>query len=324
MMGKMKKDNSVSKSESKAAATLKRKKLWTEVLRDYQLYLMMVPMLLVYLIFNYLPMFGLQMAFEDYKPFLGFSGSRWVGFKHFINFFTGPYAWRVIRNTFTINIYDVVVNFTATIVMAILLNEVAHKKIRSAVQTIIYVPHFISTVVVAGLVIAILSPTSGILNLIIEKLGGERINFLSIPSYFKPIFTLMNGWAGIGFGTIIYTSAICGIDESLYEAAEIDGAGRFAKIWHVTLPGISSVIVINFILKMGNMMLVGSDAILLLYQPITYETADVISTFTYRYGIENGDYSFSSAVGLFNSLVALVMVVGANKLSQKVSETSLW
>ena len=208
--------------------------------------------------------------------------------------------------------------------MALLLNEIAHKKIRAAVQTVIYVPYFISTVVVAGLVISLLSPTSGIINLIIEKLGGERVSFLSVPAYFKPIFVIMNGWSGIGFGTILYTSAICGIDESLYEAAEIDGAGRFAKIWHVTLPGISTTIVIMFILRMGQMLSVGSDAILLLYQPITYETADVISTFVYRYGIEQGDYSFSSAVGLFNGIVALILVVTANKISQKVSETSLW
>ena len=315
---------SVNRGEVKVNKKLKRKKLWSEVLRDYQLYLMLVPFVLIYLIFNYFPMYGLQMAFQDYKPYLGFTGSKWVGFKHFINFFTGPYAWRVIRNTFMINVYDLAFNFTLTIVMALLLNEIAHKKIRAAVQTVIYVPYFISTVVVAGLVISLLSPTSGIINLIIEKLGGERVSFLSVPAYFKPIFVIMNGWSGIGFGTILYTSAICGIDESLYEAAEIDGAGRFAKIWHVTLPGISTTIVIMFILRMGQMLSVGSDAILLLYQPITYETADVISTFVYRYGIEQGDYSFSSAVGLFNGIVALILVVTANKISQKVSETSLW
>ena len=315
---------SVNRGEVKINKKLKRKKLWSEVLRDYQLYLMLVPFVLIYLIFNYFPMYGLQMAFQDYKPYLGFTGSKLVGFKHFINFFTGPYAWRVIRNTFMINVYDLAFNFTLTIVMALLLNEIAHKKIRAAVQTVIYVPYFISTVVVAGLVISLLSPTSGIINLIIEKLGGERVSFLSVPAYFKPIFVIMNGWSGIGFGTILYTSAICGIDESLYEAAEIDGAGRFAKIWHVTLPGISTTIVIMFILRMGQMLSVGSDAILLLYQPITYETADVISTFVYRYGIEQGDYSFSSAVGLFNGIVALILVVTANKISQKVSETSLW
>lgn len=319
-----KKKGSVGQNKVRTGSKLNRKKLWAEIGRDYQLYIMLIPFVAIYLIFNYFPMYGLQMAFQDYKPYLGFTGSKWVGFKHFINFFTGPYAWRVIRNTFTMSLYDLIFNYTLTIVMAILLNEVVHKKIRTFVQTVIYVPHFISTVVVAGLVISMLSPTSGIINIIIDKLGGERISFLSIPAYFKPIYTIMNGWAGIGFGTILYTSAICGIDESLYEAAEIDGAGRFAKIWHVTLPGISTTIVIMLILKMGQMLSVGSDAIILLYQPITYETADVISTFVYRYGIEGGDYSFSSAVGLVNGIVALIMVVAANKISQKVSETSLW
>lgn len=220
--------------------------------------------------------------------------------------------------------YDLLVNFTLTIVMAILLNEISHKKLRTFVQTVIYMPYFISIVVVAGLVISILSPTSGIVNIIIEKLGGERVSFLNVPQYFKPIFITMNAWCGIGFGTIIYTSAICSVDESLYKAAEIDGAGRFGKILHVTLPGISSTIVIMLILRMGQMLSVGSDAILLLYQPITYETADVISTFVYRYGIEQGDYSFSTAVGLFNGVVALVLVTTANFISRKVSETSLW
>lgn len=315
---------SLTQNDKKNTARLRRRKTASEILRDYQLYIMLAPFLIYYILLVYFPMYGLQIAFKDYKPFVGILGSKWVGMKHFVNFFTGPYAWRVIRNTFMINVYDLAINFTLTIVMAILLNEISHKKLRTFVQTVIYMPYFISIVVVAGLVISILSPTSGIVNILIEKLGGERISFLNVPRYFKPIFVTMNAWCGIGFGTIIYTSAICSVDESLYEAAEIDGAGRFGKILHVTLPGISSTIVIMLILRMGQMLSVGSDAILLLYQPITYETADVISTFVYRYGIEKGDYSFSAAVGLFNGIVALVLVTTANFISAKVSETSLW
>lgn len=315
---------SLTQNDKKNIARLRRRKTASEILRDYQLYIMLAPFLIYYILLVYFPMYGLQIAFKDYKPFVGILGSKWVGMKHFVNFFTGPYAWRVIRNTFMINVYDLAINFTLTIVMAILLNEISHKKLRTFVQTVIYMPYFISIVVVAGLVISILSPTSGIVNILIEKLGGERISFLNVPRYFKPIFVTMNAWCGIGFGTIIYTSAICSVDESLYEAAEIDGAGRFGKILHVTLPGISSTIVIMLILRMGQMLSVGSDAILLLYQPITYETADVISTFVYRYGIEKGDYSFSAAVGLFNGIVALVLVTTANFISAKVSETSLW
>lgn len=303
----------------------KRKgKLMAELLRDKQLYFMLLPFLLYYILFLYFPMYGLQIAFKDYKPFLGVLGSEWVGMKHFINFFTGPYAWRVIRNTLLINVYDLIFHFSLTIIIALLLNEIRHKKVKTFVQTVIYMPHFISAVVVAGLVIAMLSPTSGIINLLIEKMGGEKIYFLSFPEYFRTIFVSMKCWAGVGFDTIIYTSAICAIDESLYEAAEIDGAGRLRKMWHITLPGIKPTVVIMLIMRIGNMMTVGSDQIILLYQPATYETADVISSFVYRYGLENGDYSFASAVGLFNGLIALILVLTANKVSKKLTESSLW
>lgn len=299
-------------------------KTWTEIVRDRQLYLMLIPFILYYILFHYVPMYGLKMAFMDYKPFLGLTKSKWVGWEHFINFFSSPYAYRVIRNSLLINVYDVAVHFTLTIVFAILLNEIAFKKARTFVQTVMYMPHFISTVIVAGLVVSILSPSSGIINHIIAAFGGERKYFLAEPQYFRTIYVLMNSWAGVGFGTIIYTSAICSIDESLYEAASIDGAGRFQKIWHITLPGIKTTIATMLILRMGSMLTVGADSVLLLYQPVTYETADVISTFVYRYGLEQGSYSYSAAVGLFNGLVSLILVVAANKISAKVSESSLW
>jgi len=301
-----------------------RQKLLSDILRDKQLYLMFLPVFIYYAVFLYSPMYGIQIAFKDFSPFKGIWGSEWIGFENFINFFTGPYFWRLLKNTLLINVYGVVFNFTITVVMALLLNEVKNKRIMSGIQTIIYMPHFVSTVVVAGIVISILSPSSGVVNVIISKLGGEKINFLAQPEWFRAIFTSMTGWQGIGYGTIIYTAAICSIDDSLYEAASIDGAGRFKKMWHITLPGIKSVIVLQLIMKMGHMLSVGSDAILLLYQPITYETADVISTYVFRNGIEGGQYSFSTAVGLFNGLVALIMVRTANMISKKVTETSLW
>ena len=301
-----------------------RSKFWSDVIRDRQLYLMLIPFLLYYILFHYVPMYGLKMAFQNYKPFLGMAKSEFVGFEHFINFFSSPYAYRVIRNSLLINIYDVAVHFTLTIVFAILLNEIAFKKAKTFVQTVMYMPHFISTVIVAGLVVTMLSPSSGIINVLIEALGGEKKYFLAQPQYFRTIYVLMNSWAGVGFGTIIYTSAICGIDDSLYEAASIDGAGRFQKIWHITLPGIKATIATMLILRMGSMLTVGADSVLLLYQPVTYETADVISTFVYRYGVEQGGYSYATAVGLFNGLISLVLVVAANKISAKVSESSLW
>ncbi len=304
--------------------SLKRKKFWSDVFRDKQLYIMLIPFVLYYILFHYVPMFGLQMAFQNYKPFLGMAKSEWVGFEHFENFFSSPYASRVIVNSLLINVYDVAVNFTLTIVFAVLLNEIAFKKARTFVQTVMYMPHFISTVIVAGLVVTILSPSSGIINQFIEFFGGERVYFLAEPDYFRTIYVLMNSWAGVGFGTIIYTSSICSIDDSLYEAASIDGAGRFQKMWHITLPGIRSTIATMLILRMGSMLTVGAESVLLLYQPVTYETADVISTFVYRYGLVDGNYSYSTAVGIFNGLISLILVIAANKISKKVSESSLW
>lgn len=302
----------------------RRKKFWSDVVRDRQLYFMLFPFLLYYLVFMYSPMYGIQIAFKDFKPFLGIWDSKWIGFTHFENFFSSPYAWRVIRNTLMINVYDVLFHFTLTIVFALLINEITHKRLKSFVQTVIYMPHFVSIVVVAGLVITLLSPTSGAVNLLVEKLGGERIYFLAFPEYFRTIFVSMQCWMGIGFGTIIYTSAICSIDESLYEAADIDGASRLRKMWHITLPGIKTTIIVSLILRMGNMMNVGSDSIILLYQPITYETADVISSFVYRYGMEGGQLSFTTAVGLFNGLVSMILVLCTNMISKRVSEQSLW
>ena len=317
-------DMKITTVSTKKLKALRRKKKLSEIVRDRQLYLMFLPFFVYYIMFYYMPLYGLQIAFKNYKPILGVSDSQWVGFTHFMNFFLSPYAWRVIRNTLMINIYDLIFNFTGTILMALLLNEIVHKKLRTAIQTVLYMPYFISIVVVAGLVISLLSPSTGVINLIMSKFGIEKINFLARQEFFRTIFVSMNMWSGLGFGTIIYTSAICSIDESLYEAADIDGAGRLKKMWHITLPGIKSTVVVMLILRMGSMMSVGSDAIILLYQPITYETADVISSFVYRYGLERGDYSYGAAVGLFNSIIALVLVVASNKISQKVNETSLW
>ena len=311
-------------TQQKILRQAKRRKTWQEMINDRQLYYMLVPVVIYYILFMYLPYYGLQMAFKDYRPFLGIIESPWIGWDHFVNFFTGPYAWRLIRNTFLISFYSLMISTPLTIILALLLNEIVNGKAKSTIQTVLYMPHFISTVVVAGLFISMLSPSSGVINIIIEKLGGEKIAFLYEPKYFRTIYITMTQWQGLGYGTIIYTSAMCAIDESLYEAAEIDGAGRFRKMWHITLPGILPTTVTLFIMNIGKLLTVGSEAILLLYQPITYETADVISTFVYRYGLEQSNYSYSTAVGLFNGIVSLVLVVGANIVSRKVSEVSLW
>ncbi len=303
---------------------LTKKTLGKRVAEHWIAYLMVLPAVVWYIVWNYFPMYGILIAFKDYSIFKGVFKSEWVGLKNFIEFFSSPYAWRVIRNTITINLYSLVTIFPLTIILALLLNEIRIKWFKSGVQTMLYLPHFISTVVVAGIVVTFLSPSSGIVNIIIAAFGGEKTYFLTKAKYFKPIYLIMSGWQGIGFGTILYTAALSGIDESLYEAARLDGASKLRQIWHVTLPGIAPTISIKLIMTIGGLLSVGSEAILLLYQPITYETADVISTYVYRMSIEGGNYSLGTAIGLFNGVVGAILVIIANKVSQKVTNAGLW
>ncbi|NOU66038.1 ABC transporter permease subunit [Paenibacillus sp. LMG 31461] len=291
--------------------------------RDKLLYLMLIPFVVYYVLFYYLPFGGLRMAFMDYKPFLGMSGSHWVGFDKFREFFTGPYFWRIIRNTLSISGLNILFAFPVPIVLAILFNEIRSRRFRTAVQTISYMPHFISTVVIAGLVVNLLSPSTGIVNIVMQKLGIESVYFLTKPEYFQPIYVLQGIWASAGFSSIIYFSTLMSIDSSLYEAATIDGAGRWKQIKHVTLPGLLPTVGIMLLLQIGHIMQVGYEMIILLYQPITYETADVIGSFVYRVGLQNSDYSMSTAVGLFNGVISLILVMSANKLSKKISDVSI-
>lgn len=291
--------------------------------RDKLLYLMLIPFIIYYALFYYLPFGGLRMAFMDYKPFLGMSGSPWVGFEKFTEFFNGPYFWRIIRNTLTISGMNILFAFPVPIILAILFNEIRSKAFRTVVQTISYMPHFISTVVIAGLIVNFLSPSTGIVNIVLQKLGFESVYFMTKPEYFRPIYVLQGIWASAGFASIIYFSSLLSIDTSLYEAATIDGANRWKQILHVTLPGLLPTIGIMLILQVGNIMQVGYEMIILLYQPITQETADVVGSFVYRVGIQNSDYSMSTAVGLFNGVISLILVLSANKLSKKISDVSI-
>ena len=302
----------------------KRKRLKRNLKRGLPLYIMLILPILWFLLFYYKPIGDLQIAFKDYNPIQGVTDSPWVGFKHFTNFFTGPYFWRLIRNTFMINLISVLTVFPLTIIFALLINEISNKHAKSFVQTASYMPHFISSVIVAGLVVSFLSPSSGVVNLVLEKLGFEKQYFLIKPEYFWIIYVTMGGWQGIGFGTIIYTSAISSIDSTLYEAASIDGAGRFKQMWHITLAGIMPTITLMLIMRLGSMLSVGYETIILLYQPSTYETADVINTFVYRRGMQGTDYSFSTAVSMFNGVVSLVLVIIANTVAKKLSDTALW
>lgn len=254
-------------------------KAWLGILRDKHLYLMLVPFSLYYIIFCYKPFGGLVLAFKDYKPLLGIAGSEWVGWENFQTFFTGPYLWRLIRNTLLLNIYNLIFGFPVPIILALLFNEVRNSKLRTLAQSISYMPRFISTVVIAGLVVNFLSPSSGVINTFIKMFGGEPIYFLTRPDFFRPIYVLQGIWAGAGFGSVIYYSSLCSIDTQLYEAVMIDGGGRWKQIWHVALPGLLPTIAIMLIMQIGNLMNVGYEMIILLYQPVTYETADVIGSY---------------------------------------------
>ncbi len=292
--------------------------------KNWQLFVLLIPFLLFYVFFIYKPMWGLQIAFKDYKLFGGIAESPWVGFKHFESFLMGPYFLNTFKNTLMISLYGLIFGFPIPIFLALLLNEVTSRKLKKAVQTATYLPHFISIVVIAGIVVNFLSPSNGLINIIISKFGGEKVYFLSKPEYFRLIYIIMGIWKESGFGAIIYIASLSSIDPNLYEAAYIDGANKLKRILQVTIPGIMPTIIIMFILKVGKMIDVGFEAIILLYQPVTYETADVISTYVYRIGLLNARYDYATAVGLFNSVISLILVFTANRISRKVSETSLW
>lgn len=292
-------------------------------LADYQLYLMVLPFMLYFLIFAYKPMIGLKIAFQDYSIFKG-NASPWVGFDNFTKFFSTPYFGRILRNTLMISGYSLVFSFPAPIILALLLNEVRSKRYKTFVQTATYLPHFVSAVVVCGMVTNFLAPTSGIVNIVLNKLGFESVYFLSKPEYFRTIFIAQGIWQGTGYSSIVYLAALGGIDMELYEAAQIDGCNRWKQTLHVTLPGLLPTIVTLFIISVGNILNVGYEKIILLYQPATYETADVINTYVYRMGIEGSDYGLSTAVGLFNSVVNFLFVAIANTISNKVNGMGLW
>lgn len=300
------------------------RELRKSIARNKYLYLLFFPVFAHYLIFKYWPMYGVIIAFKRYNIYEGISASPWVGFRYFQQFFESIYFWRLIRNTLALNFLDLLFGFPIPIIFALLLNEVSNKTFKRTVQTVSYLPHFISTVVVVSMLVNFLHPATGLINNIRAYLGLERVNFLADAKYFWGIYTMMNIWKGFGWGSIIYLAALSGIDVELYEAAIIDGAGRWRQTWHITLPGIMPVAIIMFLLRIGNILDVGYESIILMYNPKIYETADVLSTYVYRRGIQGAEFSFATAVGLFKSVIGLIMVVSANKISKKFTETSFW
>lgn len=306
-----------SMGESLAAAA-------KSIIKNYQLYLLLLPGFLWYLAFAYKPMAGLQIAFYEYNIYRGIDGSKFVGLKNFIDFLTGKDIGRVFVNTLMISFWQIVVCFPVPILLAVSVTEMKNKFVSKLTQTVTLLPHFISVVVVCGIVVNFLSPSTGIVNMIISKLGFEPVYFMVHPQYFRGIYTIMTLWQNAGFNALVYIAAIMGIDPQLYEAATVDGAGRWKKIQHITIPAILPTIVTMFVLNIGKMVKVGYEAILLLYQPSTFSTADVIATYSYRLGFENGNYGLATAVGLFEALIALVLVTLSNRVSRKITDNALW
>ena len=311
----------------KNAASGKCKLTCKAIVRDMQkhwkVYLMAVPGLVMLILFAYLPMGGLLMAFENYKPKDGIFGSQWVGLKNFRDFFSSYYFGRTMKNTLWISALQLLIEFPVTIIFALLLNEIANKRFKRTIQTISYMPYFVSMVVMAGIIIDFCS-SRGAVTSIVQIFTGSNKNLLSVPGYWRAIYIISDLWQGLGYGSIIYIAALAGVDKELYEAASIDGANRWKQTIHITLPGISSTIIIMLILKIGSIMSVGYEKTILLYNPQIYETADIISSYVYRKGLAEFNYSYSIAVSLFNSVINFALLVIANTCSRKFSETSLF
>ena len=295
--------------------------------RDFQknrsLYFMIIPVVLFYILFHYKTMYGAIIAFYNYRPARGLEGSKWVGLDHFIYFFKSPFFMRTLKNTLAISLLNLLFAFPAPIALALLLNEVRNKYFKKVVQTVTYLPHFISSVIICGMLTSFCLST-GLFNDVIEFFGGQRIPLLQGTQYYRTIYIASDIWQTIGWSSIIYLAALSGVDKNLYEAAQLDGANKWKQTWHITIPGILPTIMIQLILRIGTLMSVGYEKTLLIYNPTNYAVSDIISTYNFRMGLELGDWSYATAIGLFNSVVNCILLVMSNKLSKKYTENSLW
>ena len=309
----------MSNTMSKSAGTVKRK-----ILKSWEYYLFILPTFLYIVIFSYLPMYGVQIAFKNYNPAFGMGESEWIGLKHLANFFEGFYFVRLMRNTFLLSIYSLVLGFPIPIILALMLNEIRSTKYRKLVQTTVYAPHFISTVVMVGIIHTMLSPSIGLINHILELLGQERQYFLIQPKAFRTVYVVSGIWQNMGWNAVIYLAALSAVSPELHEAATIDGASRLQRILHINIPTIMPTIIILLIMRMGNLASVGYEKVYLLQNDLNLETSEVVSTYVYRRGLEGGQYSFSTAVGLFNNIINIVMLLAANFIAGRAGETSLF
>lgn len=316
-------DNSAKRAVNKAKKPFLTR-LREDIKRNWKLYLIYLPVFIYYLVFHYFPIYGVLIAFKNFNPRLGILKSEWVGLKYFIDFFTGTDFGRILFNTLKISFSGLIFVFPAPIILALLINEVKNQLWKRTIQTISYLPHFISLVVICGILRDFVAE-DGIVTWLLSSIGlVPKADLLGIKRYFVPIYIISDIWQGIGWGSIIYLAALSGINQELYEAASIDGAGRWRQTFVVTIPGILPTIVVMLILRMGSILSVGFEKIILLYNPLTYETADVISSYTYRRGLMELNFSYSSAVGLSNSIVNFIMLISANYISKRINGSSIW
>lgn len=292
--------------------------------REWQIYALLAPTIIWFILFLYKPMYGLQIAFKDYSIFKGIGASPWIGFEHFETLFSSSQFVRAVKNTIILSAYTLFFGFPVPIILAVMFNEIINPIYKRVAQTIVYLPHFISSVIIAGIVITAFSPSAGIVNTILTWFGADPIYFLTKPEWFRPIFVGTGIWQEAGFSSIVFLAAIAGVSPSLYESAVVDGASRWQMIWKITLPSILPTILIMLIIRIGNLLEVSFEMIILLYQPATYATADVVNTYIFRQGLQSGQYDIAAAAGLFNAVVAFILVITANTLSRRYSRTSLW
>ncbi|RAP77216.1 ABC transporter permease [Paenibacillus montanisoli] len=311
-------DQLVIKKRSRVAET------WTYVKRNYDLYLFILPVLVYFAIFHYIPMYGVQLAFRDYNPIDGILGSKWVGLEYFERFFNSAYFWTIIKNTVVISLYSLLIGFPAPLILALLLNQLPSQKYKRFIQTVTYAPHFISVVVIVGILMVFLSPSTGIVNTMITFFGGEPINFMAKPKLFSTLYVFSDIWQTAGWGAIIYLAALAAISPELHEAAMIDGATKLQRIRHIDIPGIMPTVIILLILSLGGVMSLGFEKVYLMQNQLNVSSSEIIATYVYKVGLQNGDFSFSTAVGLFNTVINFVLLVIVNRFAKRVSEHSLW
>lgn len=291
---------------------------------NWELYLLISPVIVYFIVFHYIPMYGVQIAFKDFIANKGITGSPWIGFDHFERFYQSYYFWRLIKNTLLIGVYQLAVGFPIPILLALMINEVKASWFRRTVQTVTYAPHFLSTVVIVGMLVIFLTPETGIVNQIVTAFGGESVSFMTEPAWFKSLYVFSGVWQTMGWSSIIYLAALSGVDPQLHEAARVDGASRLQRIWHINLPSMIPTIVILLILNIGSILGVGFEKVFLMQNNMNLESSDVFATYVYRSGLLSAQYSFASAVGLFSNVINFVLLVTVNFIARRVSDNSLW